>query len=478
LAFDSLSIISGMTVIRHAAIVGSGPSGFYAAEALLNELPDIVIDMFERLPTPYGLVRSGVAPDHPKLKQVTLVFDKIMQSKRFNFLGNVVVGTDLSLDALRDAYDIVVLAYGASTDRKMGIQGEGLANSHSATAFVGWYNGHPDFRDCMFDLSQEVAVVVGHGNVAADVSRILLQPPDDLRRTDIAAHALEVLAESKIREVHLVGRRGPAQAKFTKRELRGLGVIPQCLAVAQGDAVQVGPACEAELADRTNINALQNVEFLRGLCGPAPEGTARRLIFHFCLSPERLEGEAGRVGKIVFRRNTLRGNPFEQTAAPTEELFGIDCGLVFSSVGYRGQPLERLPFDFRRGVVPNRKGRVECNGAPVDGLYVTGWLKRGPTGIIGTNRADSIETVQQILEDLPRRIPRTQGIRRHLLDSLSLRNIIVIGLHEWLKINAAERAGGIKAGKPREKLTRVTEMIDLVSPSVCESPKSCCARAG
>jgi ferredoxin/flavodoxin---NADP+ reductase len=465
-----------MSVAQHAAVVGSGPSGFYAAEALLNALPHLTVDMFERLPTPYGLVRSGVAPDHPKLKQVTLVFDKIMQSTRFNFLGNIAIGTDLSLDALRDAYDIVVLAYGASTDRKMGIPGEGLANSHSATEFVGWYNGHPDFRDCTFDLSQEVAVVVGHGNVAADVSRILLQPPDDLRRTDIAAHALEVLAESKIREVHLVGRRGPAQAKFTTRELRGLGVIPRCLAVAHGDAVMVGPVCEVELADRSNINALQNVEFFRGLCGPGLKKKPRKLIFHFCLGPERLDGEAGRVKRFVFRRNRLRGNPFEQTAAPTEELLAIDCGLVFSSIGYRGQPLERLPFDFRRGVVPNRKGRVECGGAPLDGLYVTGWLKRGPTGIIGTNRADSTETVQQILEDLPRRIPRAQGRRRQLLDSISLRNIRVIGLHEWLKIDAAERAEGMKAGKPREKMTRITAMIDVALHSVRESPESC--RAG
>ena len=468
----------GMTMIRHAAIVGSGPSGFYAAEALLNALPDLVIDMFERLPTPYGLVRSGVAPDHPKLKQVTLVFDKIMQSNRLNFLGNIGVGTDLSLDVLRDAYDIVVLAYGASTDRKMGIQGEELANSHSATEFVGWYNGHPDFRDCKFDLSQEVAVVVGHGNVAADVSRILLQPPDDLRRTDIAAHALEVLAESKVREVHLVGRRGPAQAKFTSRELRGLGLVPQCLAVVQGDAVSLGPACEAELADRANIKALQNMEFFRGLRGSASKNASRKLIFHFYLSPERLDGDAGRVKRVVFRRNALRGNPFEQTAAPTEELFAVDCGLVLSSIGYRGQPMERLPFDFRRGVVPNRKGHVECSGVPVDGLYVTGWLKRGPTGIIGTNRADSIETVQQILDDLPRRVPRAHERRRQLLDSLSLRNIRAIGLHEWLTIDATERAGGMKAGKPREKLTRVTEMIDLVTQSVRESPDGCCARVG
>jgi ferredoxin/flavodoxin---NADP+ reductase len=468
-----------MTLIIHAAIVGSGPSGFYAAEALLNALPDIVIDMFERLPTPYGLVRSGVAPDHPKLKQVTLVFDKIMRSARFNFLGNVSVGTDVSLEALQQSYDIVVLAYGASTDRKMGISGEELANSHSATEFVGWYNGHPDFRDCTFDLSQEVAVVVGHGNVAADVARILLQPPDDLRRTDIAAHALEVLAESKIREVHLVGRRGPAQAKFTTRELRSLGLIPQCRARTHGDAVTLGSACELELAERSNINALQNVEFFSGLHDAAETPVARKLIFHFCLSPDRIEGEAGRVKQFVFRRNVLHGNPFEQAAVSTGELLGIDCGLVFASIGYRGQPLERVPFDFHRGVVPNRKGRVECDGTAVDGLYVTGWLKRGPTGIIGTNRADSIETVQQILEDLPSRPSRPQGARRQLVEAISHRSAPIIGLPEWLKIDAAECTIGRQSNKPREKFTRVTDMIEVVSQGRASfALDNCGARAG
>jgi ferredoxin--NADP+ reductase len=243
---------------------------------------------------------------------------------------------------------------------------------------------------------------------------------------------------------------------------RGLGLIPQCQALTHGNAVTVGPACELELADRSNINALQNVEFFRGLCDAAQVKIARKLTFHFCLSPERIGGEAGRVKQFVFRRNTLRGNPFEQAAGPTEELFGIDCGLIFSSIGYRGQPLERVPFDFCRGVVPNRKGRVECDGTPVDGLYVTGWLKRGPTGIIGTNRADSIETVQQILEDLPGRIPRPQGSRRQLVESISRRSAPVIGLPEWLKIDAAECAMGRRANKPREKFTRITDMIDVV----------------
>lgn len=451
-----------MTVVRHAAVVGSGPSGFYAAEALLNALPDVIVDMFERLPTPYGLVRSGVAPDHPKLKQVTLVFDKIMQSERFNFFGNVTIGQDISVHVLRDAYDVVVLAYGASTDRKMAIPGENLANSHSATEFVGWYNGHPDFRDRVFDLSQEVAVIVGHGNVAADVSRILLQPAEQLRRTDIAAHALEVLAESKVREVHLVGRRGPAQAKFTARELRGLGLLPDCLAAVDGNAVAVGAACEHELADRANLNALQNVEFLRGLCGRGSDRRSRRLIFHFCLSPERLEG-GGRVENIVLRKTRLDGKPFEQLAVATDALLAIECGLVFSSIGYRGQPVEDIPFDARRGIVPNSRGRVERDGRPVEGLYVTGWLKRGPTGIIGTNRADSIETVQQILDDLSNRGLEPRQKRDRLVASLARTNVSVVGLQDWLTIDAVERARGGEANKPREKLTRVAEMLDTVS---------------
>jgi ferredoxin/flavodoxin---NADP+ reductase len=451
-----------VTVAKHAAVVGSGPSGFYAVEVLLSGFPGIAVDMFERLPTPYGLVRSGVAPDHPKLKQVTLVFDKIMQSERFKFFGNVTVGQDISVDALLGAYDIVILAYGASTDRKMGIPGEGLDNSHSATEFVGWYNGHPDFRDCAFDLNQEVAVVVGHGNVAADVSRILLQPVDELRRTDIAAHALEVLAESKVREVHLVGRRGPAQAKFTTRELRGLGSIRDCAAAVHGDAIVVGSACETELAAPSNLNALRNMEFFRGLCGRGSDRQARRLVFHFCLNPERLEGE-GRVENFIFRSNTLKGKPFEQSTVATDELRSIACGLVFGSIGYRGQPIEDVPFDARRGIVPNCRGRVERDGIAVEGLYVTGWLKRGPTGIIGTNRADSIETVQQIQRDLVHSELKSKQGREALAASLAQNRIDIVGLQDWLQIDSAERARGLGSGKPREKFTRITEMLDRVS---------------
>jgi ferredoxin--NADP+ reductase len=290
---------------------------------------------------------------------------------------------------------------------------------------------------------------------------MLLKPVDELRRTDIAAHALEALAQSKVREVHLVGRRGPAQAKFTTRELRGLGLIPDCSAAVHEDAVVVGPACETELANRTNENSAQNVEFFRALRGSRRNGRSRRLTFHFRCSPEILEG-AARVANCVLQKNTLQGGPFQQAAVATGEQLNIECGLVFSSIGYRGQPLGDIPFNAHRGIVPNRNGRVQRDGIPVAGLYVTGWLKRGPTGIIGTNRADSIETVQQLLEDLTTHGLEPKERRDVLVESLSPTGGIVTW-QDWLKIDAAERARGQEAGKPREKFTRVAEMLGVVS---------------
>jgi ferredoxin/flavodoxin---NADP+ reductase len=454
-----------MTLVRRVAIIGGGPAGFYAAEALLGAGVEIAVDMFERLPTPYGLVRSGVAPDHPKLKQVTLVFGNIMRLDRFNYFGNITLGQDITLDALRGAYDVVILAYGASTGQKLGIPGENLPNCYSATEFVGWYNGHPDYRDQIITLSHEVAVVVGHGNVAADVARVLLKPVDDLRRTDIAAHALEVLAESKVREVHVVGRRGPAQAKFTIRELRELDMIPNCVATTQSDQVVVGSACEVEIADRSNLNAAQNVEYFRGLRGRRGDRQSRRLIFHFCLSPQALRGD-GRVDACLLRRNVLDGRPFEQRAVATDDGLTIDCGLVISSIGYRGHPVSNdVPFDMRRGIVSNRRGRVERDGAPVRGLYVAGWLKRGATGIIGTNRADSIETVQQVLADISSGVIECKQGRDALIASLCATSVKVFELRDWLQLDTVEQARGQVAGKPREKVTRVIEMLQAVSVS-------------
>src|SRR5258708_2812283 len=293
------------------AIVGSGPSGFYAAEALLRARPGVRVDMFDRLPTPFGLVRGGVAPDHPKIKQVNLVYDKIAKSPGFAFFGNVTIGRDLSLVELRAAYHAVVVACGASADRRLDIPGEDLPGSHTSTEFVGWYNGHPGHRNHAFDFSHETAVVIGQGNVAADVARILATPVDDLGRTDITEHALEVLAESRVREIHIIGRRGPAQAKFTSVELKELGKIRGCGgSIAAGD-LELNGACQAGLPDPRGDENRKNVDVLRGFAGIPAGAGGRRLCFRFLATPLRFSGP-GRVETITLARNRLQGEPFRQ----------------------------------------------------------------------------------------------------------------------------------------------------------------------
>jgi ferredoxin--NADP+ reductase len=437
------------------AVIGSGPSGFYATEALFQNVEDVCVDMYERLPTPFGLVRSGVAPDHPKLKEVTVVYSRLMQDTRFAFLGNVEIGRDVDISQLQAAYDAVVLACGAASDRKLDIAGQELTGVHSATQFVGWYNGHPDYRDLAFDLSHETAVVVGQGNVAADVARILLRPPEDLASTDVAAHALEALRRSRIRTVHLVGRRGPVQAKFTTKELRGLMSIRDC--AVEVETASLTASCRLELTDRRNVNAAKNFELFERCFTPSDAG--RRIAFRFLLEPEAVVGD-NRVEQIIFRRTRLDGPAFAQSACATEERVSIDCGLVLTSIGYRGRPIEGVPFDETRGVVPNIGGFVDTESDQAPWLYVTGWLKRGPTGIIGTNRADSIETIQRLLAALPA-LPRKRSDARNTLLA-ALADHIVVDVEGWTKIDEAERANGIRVGKPREKYVRVNEMLDCL----------------
>lgn len=456
-----MSHIDGRQIARHVAIVGSGPSGFYAAEALLRSGRNVQVNMIERLPTPFGLVRSGVAPDHPKLKQSTLVFDRISRQEGFNFLGNVMVGRDVSLAELQTTHDAVILACGAQCDRSMGIPGEDLDGSHTATEFVGWYNGHPDFRDRVFDFSRQVAVIIGHGNVAADVCRILTKPIDELRTTDIAEHALQALAESRIKEIHVIGRRGPAQAKFTPKELRELGEITGTVAILDPQECDVGEQCEVELANPTNTFAAKNLEIFRRYTTNAPSGASRTIRFRFCRSPVALHGTE-RVEGLTLERNALQGPAFAQVARSTGVHDEIACGLVFRSIGYRSQAIEGAPFDPERGIVPNNGGRVLDGEQPVPGLYVTGWQKRGPNGIIGTNRADSIETVGQLLSDLAERSPsQRQGLAglRTLLES---RGVRIVDIEGWARIDAAEAERGKARGKPREKFTRIDQMLSAL----------------
>ncbi len=442
------------------AVVGSGPSGFYTTEALIKSAHPIRVDLFERLPAPYGLVRYGVAPDHPKLKQAIQVYEKIAQSSDFSFVGNVTIGRDLSVDELRDAYHAVVLTCGAETDRRLGVPGEDLIGSYTATEFVGWYNGHPDYRDREFDLTHEIAVIVGQGNVAADVARILSKTVDELRGTDIAAHALDTLAESAIREIHVVGRRGPAQAKFTPKELREFGELADCQARVDPAELELNAASEEELADKSNANARKNLELFRKFADAAPNGKRRRCQFRFLRSPVTLLGD-DRLAAVEFEKNCLSGEPFSQSARGSGASETLECGILFRSIGYRGVPLQGVPFDERGGVFANRDGRVQDGDTVVPGLYTAGWIKRGPTGIIGTNRADSVATVGALLEDWD--ALRSQDAKpgfAALSPVLHERGVRVVSFPDWERIDAAEVARGAPHGKPREKFTRVQEMLE------------------
>ncbi|MDE0219319.1 MAG: FAD-dependent oxidoreductase [Spirochaetaceae bacterium] len=448
---------------RRVAIVGSGPSGFYAAEALLKDERNLQVDIIDRLPTPFGLVRGGVAPDHQKIKNVIRIYERTAGNDRCSFIGNVMVGRDVSVADLQRFYDAVVFTCGAETDRTLNIPGIDLAGSHTATAFVGWYNGHPDYRDLSFDLSAEAAVVIGQGNVAVDVTRILAKTVDELAGTDIAAHALEALAESKVREVHMVGRRGPVQAAFTSKEIRELGELGDCALHFNDQAdFDLGPCCQAELDQAGNTDAQRNWKALGELReeGPA-SGCSKRIVVHFFRSPKELAGN-GRVQRLTLEKNRLAGEAGDQWAEGTGETVEMDCGLFFRSVGYRGVPIEGLPFDDRRGVFPNQGGRITADGAVAPGLYAAGWIKRGPSGVIGTNKPDSTETAKNLLADLDGlaacAVPDTDALLAQLRD----RGVRPISYEDWRAIDAAEVARGAAAGKPREKFTRIEEMLAVL----------------
>jgi ferredoxin--NADP+ reductase len=444
------------------AVVGSGPSGFYTTEALIKSEHVVRIDMLERLPAPYGLVRYGVAPDHPKLKQAILVYDKIAQSREFNFLGNVTVGRDIKVDELLRTHHAVVFTCGAETDRRLAIPGEDLPGSYTATEFVGWYNGHPDYWGRSFDLSHEVAVIIGQGNVAADVSRILAKTVDELRHTDIAERALDALAQSRIREIYVIGRRGPAQAKFTPKELREFGDLADCTPVVDPKDLELNPESEQELADKNNAGNAKNFEIFKKFAAEQNRDKARRCYFSFLKSPVELLGSA-RVQKVVLERNQLSGEPFSQSARGTGERMEIRCGLLFRSIGYHGVSIAGVPFDERRGVFPNQDGRILDGDTVCPGLYTAGWIKRGPTGIIGTNRADSVATVGSLLEDLAQLDTSSDKSGADgLYALLAERGVEVIDYANWKKIDAAEVQRGKPKGKPREKFTRSEEMLAVL----------------
>lgn len=444
------------------AIVGSGPSGFYAADALFESGQIVLVDMFERLPSPFGLVRSGVAPDHPKLKEPIRVYQQIAESPRFRFFGNVTVGRDVSVEELQGSYHIVIFACGAQSDRKLGIPGEHLPGSHTATEFVGWYNGHPDYRDREFDLSHEAAVVIGQGNVAVDVCRILCKTVDELKQTDIAKHALDALARSRVRDVYMIGRRGPVQAKFTHQELRELGQLADCDPIVMPEELELNPSSREELLDKRNRGIAKSYEVLQSFATrPAPT-RRRRCHIRFLRSPVALEGH-NTLERVLLAKNRLEGSPSQQVARETGEIEKLQCGLLFRSIGYKGTALPGVPFDERKGIFPNRDGRIiDGQGRVVPGMYATGWIKRGPTGLIGTNRADSVATVTALLADVPNLPTAIESGTDAVTPLLQNRGVRVVSYSDWQKIDAAELRSGESAGKPREKFTRVDEMLQVL----------------
>ena len=426
------------------AVVGSGPAGVYAAGALLAADVPVEVDMIERLPTPWGLVRLGVAPDHPKIKSVSRAFERIALQPGFRFFGNVEVGRDIQHAELLDLYDAVVYAVGAQSDRRMGIPGEDLPGSWAATEFVAWYNGHPDFQHLEFELSAERAVVIGNGNVAVDVARMLALTLDELEPTDTTDAAIDAFVNAGIREIVMVGRRGPAQAAFTTPELQELGEL------AGADVIV--DSSDLEGAEPHDTNSERNLAVLRDYAAREPEGKPKRLVLRFLLSPVAITGE-GRVEAIELARNRLEADAAGALRAiATDERETLSTGIVFRSVGYRGVALPGVPFDDDTGTVPNDSGRV----AP--GVYVAGWIKRGPSGVIGTNKKDASETVELLLEDLrdaPRKGRSAAEVEAVLLD----RGVQLVVYEGWTSIDELERAAGEPFGRPRVKLCTWEDLL-------------------
>jgi len=446
------------------AIVGAGPAGAFAAACLLRACGNAEIDLFERLPTPWGLLRGGVAPDHQEIKRLDNAFDRQTLRRGCRFFGNVQVGVDVSHAELMRHYSAVIYATGAQTDKSLGIAGEDLPGSWAATEFVAWYNGHPDYRELQFDLSARRAVVIGNGNVAADVVRMLTLSAAELERTDVADHALEALRESRIEEVIVLGRRGPAQAAFTSTELRELGALDGVDTRVDPDDLVLDAVSQHWLAEQGTFTARKNVELLREFAArPARPDARRRIELRFLSSPVQIRGSA-RVEAIDVRRNEIvRADDGALRARAVDgDIETIDCGLVLRSVGYRAVPLPDVPFDERHFVLPNERGRVLTPaGEPLHGVYAVGWIKRGPTGILGTNKRDAEETVSRLVEDLDAAaLPQPPNPEREQIDALlAERKPDLITVEGWRAIDGHELESGRNAERPRVKLASREELL-------------------
>ncbi len=454
------------------AIIGSGPSGFYAADHLLRQKDlTVEIDMFDKLPTPFGLVRGGVAPDHQKIKSVTKLYDRIASHDRFKFYGNVKFGDTITYDDISRHYHAVIYAVGAQTDRNLNVPGEDLPGSYAATQFVGWYNGHPDYCDYQFDLSQSSVAVVGVGNVAMDVARILGRSVAELQETDIADYALEALQNSNIRDIHIFGRRGPAQAAFTNPEIKELGEMEEVDLIIDPDELILDEYSQAYLnspdADKKDI---RNLEIMQEYAARPPQGRPKRIHLHFLTSPVLISGE-GCVESLTMVKNALyqdeKGNIRPQA---TDQQRTFSVGLIFRSVGYYGVALPDVPFDEKRGTIPNVQGRVLVEAGAEEirtGNYVVGWIKRGPSGVIGTNKPDSVESAEQLLADVTAgELLQPSNPSREAIDQLlDERGVTVVTYADWQRLDQIEQEQGQQLGRPRLKFSRVEDMLAALQSS-------------
>lgn len=458
------------------AIIGAGPAGFYAADHLLKQKNlNIQVDLFDRLPTPFGLVRGGVAPDHQKIKSVTAIYDKTAAHPGFRFFGNVTFGRDLTLADVQQHYNAVVFSVGTQTDKRLGIPGEDLLGSHAATEFVGWYNGHPDYRHLQFDLSQERVAVIGVGNVAMDVARILARSQAELDQTDIAPYAQEALAESKIREIYILGRRGPAQAAFSNPEIKELGEMEDTDIHVDPSEIELDPYSAAYLAspqaDRTEI---RNVEILKQYSTEPLEGKPKKIIFRFLVSPVEVVGTDRVEGLKIVHNEMVQDDKGEMRPRATDRTETLPVGLVFRSVGYYGVALPGVPFDEKKGVIPNAQGRVltQSGGDVIVGEYVAGWIKRGPSGVIGTNKQDAVETANLLLADLQEGqmwlpdAPQPDAV----VSLLHKRGVRIVTYADWQCLNDLEQANAQGTTRPRVKFTEVEAMLAALDEATETTP--------
>jgi ferredoxin--NADP+ reductase len=447
-----------------AVIVGAGPSGFYAADQLIGA--GFEVDLLDALPTPFGLVRAGVAPDHPKIKAVTRVYEKTAKKEGFRFFGGVVLGRDVTRAELLERYDVVLYALGTSDDNRLGIPGEDRPGVHGATQFVGWYNGHPDAADHAYDLSVKRAVVIGNGNVAIDVARMLVLHPDELSPTDTADHAIEVLAGSQVEEVVLLGRRGPAQAAFTNPELRELADLQRAGVEVDATDLDLDAHSAKWLEEEGDVTSRKNVEILRDYAARGPKEASHRVVLRFLRSPVEIlgDGEDGPVtGVRVVVNEIQRGEDGALRAVATGQEETIEAGLVLRSIGYRGKPVDDVPFDERRGLIRNTGGRVCAqSGDAHRGEYVVGWIKRGPSGVIGTNKKDAADTVARIVEDRDAGTLNTPSVTdpEAIAAFYAQRAPDSVTWAGWQAIDAHEKSSGEPHGRPRIKLVRLADLIE------------------